>query len=167
MTIICGAFLTPWRDLCLIVAFVSVLCLGCLEQSWAFFAMGVLIYQTRQNAKGFDWSISFIPGPFIEYQHLGVLLIRVLSWSLFNEWGAGELSAGNTRICSRANKNNNRKGRRIQGGVEAKANLKGPLYAERPCVSGFFLHDLIIDGTLNSFACQVFSSWPRHGWDLP
>ena len=38
-----------------------------------------------------------------------------------------------------ANKNNSRKGGRIQGGVEAEANLEVPLYAERPCVSGFFL----------------------------
>ena len=34
--------------------------------------------------------------------------------------------AGNTRIRSRANKNNSRKGRRVQGGVEAEANLEGP-----------------------------------------
>ena len=30
---ICGAFLTPWRNLGLMVSFVNVLCLGCLEQS--------------------------------------------------------------------------------------------------------------------------------------
>ena len=60
------------------------------------------------------------------YQHPGDLLIRVLSWSSFSERGAGELSAGNTRIRSRANKNS-RKGGRIQGGVEAEANLEGPL----------------------------------------
>ena len=35
--------------------------------------------------------------------------------------------AGNTGIHSRTNKNNSRKGGRIQGGVEAEANLKGPL----------------------------------------
>ena len=35
--------------------------------------------------------------------------------------------AGNTRIHSRANKNNSSKGGRIQGGVEAEANLEGPL----------------------------------------
>ena len=46
---------------------------------------------------------------------------------------------GNTRICSRANKNNSRKEGRIQGGVEAEANLEGPLYPEWPSVSGFFL----------------------------
>ena len=53
--------------------------------------------------------------------------IRVLSWSLFSERGAGELSAGSTRIRSRANKNNSRKGGRTQGGVEAEADLEGPL----------------------------------------
>ena len=61
------------------------------------------------------------------YQHRGDLLIRVLSWSSFSERGAGELSAGNTRILSRADKNNSRKGGRIQGRVEAEANLEGPL----------------------------------------
>ena len=35
--------------------------------------------------------------------------------------------AGNTRIRSRANKNNSRKGGRTQGRVEAEANLEGPL----------------------------------------
>ena len=95
--------------------------------------------------RGLNWSISFIPGPFIGYQHWGDLLIRVLSWSLFSERGAGELSAGNTRICSRENKNTTRKGGgRIQGGVEAEANWRVP-YPRRPCLSGF-------------------SSWPRHGW---
>ena len=61
------------------------------------------------------------------YQRPGDLLIRVLSWSLFSERGAGELSAGNARIRSRANENNGRKGGRIQDGVEAEANLEGPL----------------------------------------
>ena len=89
--------------------------------------------------KDLNWSISFIPVPFIWYQGPGDLLIRVLSWSLFSERGAGEISAGNTRICSRASKNNSKKGGRIQGGVEAKANLEGPLYPEWPCMSGFFL----------------------------
>ena len=78
-------------------------------------------------AKCLNGSISFISGPFIWYQRPEDLLIRVLSWPLFSERGAGELSAGNTRICSRANKNSSRKGGRIQGGVEAKANLEGPL----------------------------------------
>ena len=77
-------------------------------------------------AKCLNGSISFIPGPFIGCQRPKDLLIRVLSWSSFNERGAGELSAGNTRICNRANKNS-RKGGRIQGGVEAEANLEGPL----------------------------------------
>ena len=89
-------------------------------------------------AKGFELKHFFIPGPFIGYQHLRDLLIRVLSWSLFSERGAGELSAGNTRICSRANKNS-RKGGKIQGGVEAEANLEGPLYPELPCMLSFFL----------------------------
>ena len=130
----------------------------------------------NKPAKGFDWSISFIPAPFIGYQRLWLLLVRVLSLSLFSEWGAGELSAGNTRICSRANKNNNRKGGRIQGGVEAKANLEGPLYAEQPCVSGFFLmtsswmgpwtalqvryflHDLVM-GVISHNGSQHYSYW--------
>ena len=78
-------------------------------------------------AKYLNGSISFIPGPFIGYQRPGDLLIRVLSWSSFSERGAGELSAGNTRICNRANKNSSRKGGRIQGGVEAEANMEDPL----------------------------------------
>ena len=92
--------------------------------------------------KGLNWSISFIPVPFIGYQDPGDLIIRVLSWSLFSERGAGELSAGNTRICRRVNKNNSRKAGRIQGGVEAGANLEGPLCPERPCMSGLFLMTL-------------------------
>ena len=139
MTIICGAFFTPWRDLCLIVSFVSVLCLGCLEQSWSIFCNGSTCLSNKPECqqKGLNWSISFIPGPFIGYQRLGDLLTSVLSWSLFSERGAGELSAGNTRIRSRAN-NNSRKEGRIQGGVEAEANLEGPLYPGRPCLSGIF-----------------------------
>ena len=78
-------------------------------------------------AKCLNGSISFISGPFIECRHPGDLLIRVLSWSSFGERGAGELSAGNTRIRIRANKNNSRKVGRIQGGVEAETNLEGPL----------------------------------------
>ena len=83
-------------------------------------------------------SISFISGHFIGYQRPEDLLIKVLSWSSFSERGAGELSAGNTRIRSRANKNNSRKGGRIQGGVEAEVSLEGPLYPEWPYVSGIF-----------------------------
>ena len=94
-------------------------------------------------AKGFELKHFFHPWPLHRHQHPGDLLIRVLSWSLFSERGAGELLAGNTRIYSRANKNNSRKGGRIQeGGVEAEANLEGPLYPEWPCVSGFFLMTL-------------------------
>ena len=114
--------------------------------------------------KGLNRSISFIPVPFIGQQHPGDLLIRVLNWSLFSERGAGEHLAGNIRICSRANKNNSRKGGRILGGVEAEATWRVP-YPRRPCLSGFFLmtsswmgsrtalpawyflHDLVMDGT--------------------
>ena len=77
--------------------------------------------------KCLNGSISFISGPFIGYQRPGDLLIRVLSWSSISEREAGELLAGNTIICSRVNKNNNRKRGRIQAGVEAEANLEGPL----------------------------------------
>ena len=106
--------------------------------------------------RGLNWSISFIPGHFIGYQHPGDLLISVLSWSLFNERGAGELSAGNTRTWSRANKSNNRKGGRIQGGVEAEANLESPLYPERPCVSGFFLMTLSWMGSWTALPVRYF-----------
>ena len=78
-------------------------------------------------AKCLNGSISFISGPFIGYQHAEDLLIRVLSWSSFSERGVVELWAGNTRICSRANKINSRNWGEIHGGVEAKANLEGPL----------------------------------------
>ena len=122
--------------------------------------------------KGLNWSIFFIPGPFIGYQPLGYLLIRVLSWSLSNERGSGELSAGNTRIRSRANKNN-RKGGRIQGGVEARPTWRVP-YPRRPCLSGFFLvtsswmgswtalpvryflHDLVMGGISHNGSRQFF-----------
>ena len=70
-----------------------------------------------------------------------------------------ESAAGQTRP-------NSRKGGRIQGGVEAEANLEGPLYPERPLPVRFFPHDLVMDGILDVLACQVFSSRPRHGWDL-
>ena len=105
--------------------------------------MGARIYQISQNASKRVWIEAFPSSlaPFW-YQCLGDLLIRVLSWSLFSERGAGELSAGNTRICSRANKNNNRKGGRIQGGVEAEANMEGPLYPEWHCVSGLLMMTL-------------------------
>ena len=147
--------------------------------------MGAHIYQTPEcQQKGLNWSISFFLGPFIGYQRLGDLLIRVLSWSLFNERGTGELSAGNTRICSRANKNNSRKGGRIQGGVEAEANLD----PERPCVSGFFLmtsswmgswmalrvsffpHDLVMGGISHNVSQQssislyLLCGWSIHYW---
>ena len=77
-------------------------------------------------AKCLNGSISFISGPFIGYERPGDLLIRVLSWSSFSGRGEGELLAGNTRICNRANKTNSRKVGRIQGGEEAEANLEGP-----------------------------------------
>ena len=78
------------------------------------------IKHARMPAKYLNGSISFIPGPFVGYQRPGDLLIRVLSWSSFSERGAGELSAGNTRIRSR-------KRGRTQGGVEAEAKPEGPL----------------------------------------
>ena len=96
-------------------------------------------------AKYLNGSISFIPGPFIGYQRPGHLLIRVLSWSLFSERGAGELSAGNTRICNRANKNSSRKRVEDPGWGRGRGQPGG---------------SLILDG----LACQVFSSWPPHGW---
>ena len=106
--------------------------------------------------KGLNWSISFIPGPFIGYQDPGDLIIRVLSWSLFSERWAGELLEGNTRICSRANKNSSRKGGRIQGGVEAEANLECSLYPEWPCVSGFFLMTLSWMGSWTALHVRYF-----------
>ena len=78
-------------------------------------------------AKGFELKHFLHPWPLHRYQRPGDLLIRVSSWSSFSERGAGELSAGNTRIRSRANKNNSRKAGRTQGGVEARVNLEGPL----------------------------------------
>ena len=122
--------------------------------------------------KGLNWSISFIPGPFIGQQRPD-LLIRVLSWSLFSERGAGELSADDTRIHSRANKTNSRKGGRIQGGVEARPTWRVP-YPRRPCLSGFFLvtsswmgsrtalpaqyflHDLVMGGTSHNGSRQYY-----------
>ena len=92
--------------------------------------------------KGLNWSISFIFGPFIGYQRLGDLLIRVLSWSSFSERGAGELLAGNTRICSRANKNNSRKRGEDTGWGGGQGQPEGPLYPEWPCMSGLFLMTL-------------------------
>ena len=76
---------------------------------------------------------------------------------LFSERGAGELLAGNTRIRSRVNKNNSRKGERIQGGVEAKANLEGPL-SLTALPARFFPHDHVMGGIPDGLACLVFSS---------
>ena len=104
--------------------------------------------------KGLNRSISFIPGPFIGYQCPGDLLISILSWSSFSERGAGELLAGSTRIHSRANKNNSRKGERIQGGVEAEANLEGPL-SQTAVPAWYFLHDLVTGGTSHNGSQQV------------
>ena len=75
-------------------------------------------------AKCLNGSVSFIPGPFIGQQRPGDLLIRVLSWSLFSERGAGELSAATQE--SAAGQTSRKEGR-IQGGVEAEANLEAPL----------------------------------------
>ena len=105
-------------------------------------------------AKCLNGSISFISGPFIGYQCPEDLLIRVLSWSLFSERGAGELLAGNTRIRSRANKNSSRKGGRIQGGVEAEANLEGPL-SQTALPARYFLHDLVTGGTSHNGSRQT------------
>ena len=86
------------------------------------------IYQTSQNdSKMFEWKHFLHPWPLPRVPASRRLLIRVLSWSSFSERGAGELSAANTRICSRVNKINSRKAGKIQGGVEAEANLEGPL----------------------------------------
>ena len=53
-----------------------------------------------------------------------------------NSWQATqESAAGRTRTTAE-------KGGRIQGGVEARANMEGPLYPERPCMSGLFLMTL-------------------------
>ena len=100
------------------------------------------IKQSRMSAKCLNGSISFISGPFIGHQRAEDLLIRVLSWYSFSERVVVELWAGNTRICSRANKINSRKGGKIQGG-RAQGQHGG---------------SLIID----SFVCQGFSSWPHH-----
>ena len=123
---------------------------------------------------GFELKHFLHPWPIPRVTASRDLLIRVLSWSLFNEKGAGELSAGHTRIYNRANKNNSRKGERIQGGVEAEANLEGRLYPERPCMSGFFLmtsswmgswtalpvrdfpHDLIMGGISHNGSRQIW-----------
>ena len=107
--------------------------------------------------RGLNRSISFIPVPFIGFQCPGDLLIRVLSWSSFSERGAGELSAANTRICSRVNKINSRKAGKIQGGVEAEANLEAPL-SQTALPVRFFPRDLIVDGVPDGLACPVFSS---------
>ena len=96
-------------------------------------------------AKCLNGSISFIPGPLIGYQHPGDLLISVLSWSLFNERGAGELSAGNTRIHTRANKNSSRNGGGCRVGQRPRPTWRVPY---------------VLDGLV----CQGFSSCPRHGW---
>ena len=45
---------------------------------------------------------------------------------VFSERGAGEFSAGNTKIRTRTSKDNSKRGR-IQGWVEAGVNLEGPL----------------------------------------
>ena len=104
-----------------------------------------LSHKPECQQKGLNWSISFIPGPFIGYQCPGDLLIRVLSWSSFSGRGEGELLAGNTRICNRANKTNSRKRGEDLGWGRGRGQPGG---------------SLILDG----LACQVFSSGPHHGW---
>ena len=78
-------------------------------------------------AKCLNASISFISGPFIGYQHPGDLLIRVLSWSLFSEGGAGELWQATQESAGGRTRTTAEKVGRTQGGVEAEANLEGPL----------------------------------------
>ena len=117
--------------------------LRCCEQSRAL----VRICQTSQSAskRVFTWNISFIPGPFIGNQCPGDLLIRVLGWSLFSERGAGELSAGNEKICNRMNKDSSKK-RRMQGWVEARVNLGGSLVAWTVLCFRSSPHDLVMGG---------------------
>ena len=93
-------------------------------------------------------------------------LIRVLSWSLFIGRGAGELSAGNTRICSRANKNNSREVGRIQGGVEAGANLEGPLCPEQPRVSGLLMTSSWVGSLIMAPGTWAFSDLQFAAWGL-
>ena len=45
---------------------------------------------------------------------------------VFSERGAGELSAGNTKVHNRTNKDNSKRVR-LQCGIEAGVNLEGPL----------------------------------------
>ena len=78
-------------------------------------------------AKGFELKHFLHPWPLHRVPASRRFINYLLSWSLFSERGAGELSAGNTRIHSRINKDSSRKGGTIQGGVEAEANLEGPL----------------------------------------
>ena len=95
--------------------------------------------------KGLNWSISFIPGPFIGYQRPGDLLVRVLSWSLFSE--------RSRRALGRQHKNS-QQGKQEQ---QQKRGEDAGWGRGRGQPGG----SLILDG----LACQVFSSWPRHGWD--
>ena len=108
-------------------------------------------------AKRLNASISFISGPFIGYQHSEDLLIRVLSWSSFSERGAGELSAGNTRICSRANKNNSRKTGEDTRWGRGRGQPGGSLILD-DLACQVFSCDLVMDGVLDGLACLVFSS---------
>ena len=105
--------------------------------------------------KGLNWSISFIFGPFIGYQRLGDLLIRVLSWSSFNERGAGELLAGNTRICSRANKNNSRKRGEDTRWGRGWGQPGGSLVPWTALHVRSFPHDLVMGGISHNGSWQI------------
>ena len=97
---------------------------------------------TECQQKDLNWSISFIPGPFIGYQRPGDLF---LSWSLVNERGAGELLAGTQESAA----GQTRTTAEIRGEDTGWGRGRG-----QPGGS------LILDG----LARQVFSSWPHHGW---
>ena len=133
------------------------------------------IYQTSQNASKRVWIEAFPSSLVPSYQHPGNLLIRVLSWSLFSERGAGELSAGNTR--SKANKSNSRKGGGGGYRVEQRSRPTWRVpYLRRPRLPGFFLmtspwmgswtalparyflHELITGGTSHNGSRQVTKS---------
>ena len=112
------------------------------EQSCAL----VPICQTSQSAskRVLTWNISFIPGPFIGNQRPGDLLIRVLCWSLFSERGAGELSAGNAKICNRTDKDNSK--REATGWGRGQGQPGGSLVAWTALHFRSSPHDLVMAG---------------------
>ena len=150
------------------VSFVSVLCLGCLEQSWPFFCNESTHLSNKPECqqKGLNWSISFIPGLFIGYRCPEDLLIRALSWSLFSERGAGELSRQHKNLQQGKQEQQQKRGEDTGWG-RGQGQPGGSLVSLVSLHVRFFPHDLVMDGILNGLAYQVFSSWPCHGWDLP